>query len=96
MNDAINPVDFEQWANHPVTAFVRNKLTEQRNEYAKLDYSLAEYALNNPEDLNKLGLDSAMRMATVRGIELFTDFDTLYAEFFPEASEEKGGLDEGV
>lgn len=96
MNDVINPVDFEQWANHPVTVFVRNKLIEQRNEYSKLDGTLAEHAIYNPEDLSKLGFDSAMRMATIRGIELFTDTQSLYEELFPEAAQEKGAIDEGL
>lgn len=68
---------------------VRNKLVEQANQYSTLDSSLAEKSVftGDIESLQKLGLDSAIRMATVRGIELFTDSDALCNELFEEKPE---------
>ncbi len=68
---------------------VLSKLTEQANEYNKLDSSLADKAVfrGDIESLQKIGLDSAIRMATVRGIELFTDVDALADELFQEKPE---------
>ena len=68
---------------------VLSKLTEQADKYSKLDSSLAEQAVfrGDIESLQKIGLDSAIRMATVRGIELFTDVDALVDELFQEKPE---------
>ena len=68
---------------------VLSKLTEQADKYSKLDSSLAEQAVfrGDIESLQKIGLDSAIRMATVRGIELFTDVDALADELFQEKPE---------
>ncbi len=68
---------------------VLSKLTEQASKYNKLDSSLAEQAVfrGDVESLQKIGLDSAIRMATVRGIELFTDVDALVDELFQEKPE---------
>ena len=68
---------------------VLSKLTEQADKYNKLDSSLAEQAVfrGDIESLQKIGLDSAIRMATVRGIELFTDVDALVDELFQEKPE---------
>lgn len=86
--EAITAAEFAQWANDPVTCYVRNKLIEQRNEYANLDETLAEQAVYSKDaDLQQLGLDSALRMATIRGIELFTDTDSMFLEWFPETKE---------
>ena len=56
-------------------------------KYQACDGSLAEIAIYSAEkhDLEKLGLDSAMRLSTVRGIELFTNSDYLFEELYPEA-----------
>ena len=59
---------------------IRNILVEEAQHYATLNYSLADKAANNSQgdyDLQALGLDSAMRMSVVKGIELFTDTDRL-------------------
>ena len=68
---------------------VLSKLTDQADKYSKLDFSLAEQAVfrGDIESLQKIGLDSAIRMATVRGIELFTDVDALADELFQEKPE---------
>jgi len=70
---------------------IRNKLLEEHQAYSKLDFTLAEKAVNNPNDvnMNSLALDSAMRMATVRGIELFTNFHALSNQFFDDETGEK-------
>jgi len=72
-----------------VGCLVRNKLVEQASQYSTLDSSLAEQAVfrGDIESLQKIGLDSAIRMATVRGIELFTDVDALADELFQEKPE---------
>lgn len=86
MNDNVTIADFQDWINSPVGCLVLSKLTEQASEYNKLDSSLAEKAVfrGDIESLQSLGLDSAIRMATVRGIELFTDIDALADELFKE------------
>lgn len=68
---------------------VRNHLVKQVVEFNKLDDSLAENAANNGglESLQKLGLDSALRSATARGISLFTDTQALCDELFQENPE---------
>ena len=60
---------------------IRNKLAEQANQYSTLNYSMADKAVNVSHEgtynLEALGLDSAIRMSVVKGIELFTNFDEL-------------------
>ena len=91
MNENVTIADFQEWINSPVGCLVLSKLTEQANEYNKLDSSLAEQAVfrGDVESLQKIGLDSAIRMATVRGIELFTNIDALADELFQEKPEAK-------
>ena len=89
MNDNVTIADFQDWINSPVGSLVRNHLVNQVIEFNKLDDSLAEKAANTGdiESLQKLGLDSAMRAATARGISLFTDIDRLVDELFQEKPE---------
>ena len=84
MNENVTIADFQEWINSPVGCLVLSKLAEQANEYNKLDSSLADKAVfrGDIESLQKIGLDSAISMATVRGIELFTDVDSLADELF--------------
>ena len=70
---------------------VRNYLIKQAQEYNTLNSSLSERAVfaGDIESLQTLGLDSAIRIATVRGIELFTDSEALQNELFEEKPEAK-------
>lgn len=87
----ITKEDFEQWANSPVTHKVRNYLIEQRNDFASLDNTFADTAAMDSPDFNleTLGLNAACRMSVVRGIDMFTNIDDLYREFFPESAEKE-------
>jgi len=86
----ISRKDFQQWMSLETTSEIRNLLVSEAQHYATLNYSLADETANEGElpSLEKLGLDSAMRMSVVKGIELFTNTDNL-AEMldFPEELE---------
>ena len=59
---------------------MRNELIEQGDNYRRFDHSLAEKAAHYSDagaTLEALGLDSLMRASVVKGIELFTNFDSL-------------------
>ena len=97
MNENLTIAEFQDWISSPIGCKVRNYLVQQYNEYTNLDETLAEQVANlgDMESLEKLGLDSAIRMATARGIGLFTDTNALSSELFPEAAQkaEKEGKD---
>jgi hypothetical protein len=79
--------EYKSWVNDKVTCWVRNVLIQERQNLSSLDNSKADFTVNGNDDydLQKIGLDSAMRMAVVKGIDLFTDYDQFYAEHFPES-----------
>ena len=79
--------EYKTWVNDKVTCYVRNKLIEQRKFHSSLDNSLADFTAhgNSDYDLQKIGLNAAMSMAIVKGIDLFTDHDQFYAEHYPES-----------
>lgn len=75
---------------------VRDYLIEQRDYFNKVDGSLADRVANgdDPKTLESLGLDTMMRAAIIRGIDLFTDFQELYESMVAEekiiVSEDRG------
>ena len=88
------PDEYMSWVNNPVTCWVRNVLVQERNNQVSLDNSKADFTANGNDDydLQKIGLDSAMRMAVVKGIDLFTNTDEFYAEHFPESEEKSNEI----
>lgn len=77
--------EFHDWANHPVTCRVRNHLISELRETDTVSGSgiLKNNAYGqglNP--LEALGVESAMRLSVVKGIEAFTDFDSLPESVF--------------
>lgn len=87
--------DFTQWANSPVTIFVRNHLLKEREEMNHLDGSAMMQKTvysNNLTGLEQLGLESAMRLSVVKGLEAFTDFDELSNQLFPNSQEVFNGI----
>ena len=87
--DNLNINDFKQWANDPMTIKVRNYLLEHRAILNTLDGSMimekAAYS-NDLTGLEVLGLESAMRMAAVKSIDMLTDFDDLAENMFKEVA----------
>lgn len=82
---AISREEFAQWVNDPVTCYIRNELIEQRNEYASLDGTPAEQVahINKPDmTIEDIGLACSIRMAVVKGIELFTNTNELSEHIF--------------
>ena len=68
--------EYKSWVNDKVTCYVRNTLIQERQNLVSLDNSKADFTANGNDDydLQKIGLDSAMRMAVVKGIDLFTHY----------------------
>lgn len=75
----ISKEQFQQWSNDETTCYIRNLLVKEAQKHTNLTDSPAEKAVYGSlvYSLEDMGLHSAMSMATVRGIELFTDTDTL-------------------
>lgn len=87
--------DFLEWANHPMTAKVRNAVLEERASMDSISGSLMlERAANKYADgltaLEALGLESAMRASAITGLEYFTDFENLSHVLFGEVDSDEG------
>jgi hypothetical protein len=82
--------DFEQWVNSPMTCMVRDYLLKERASMNSLDDSRLLEGNAYGQDLTALealGLESAMRLSVVKGIDLITNFDDLQSALFPVAGE---------
>ena len=81
----MTPADFEQWANLPMTMKVRDHMLNQHAEMRDLTESAmieqTVYA-KGLTPLEALGLEAVMKMSVVRGIELFTDYESLSNSLF--------------
>ena len=74
--------EFQDWVNHPVTCAVRNHLVEEAKSYDSISGStLVEKNAYSDSltPLEQIGFFTAMRMATIKGIEVFTDTNSLMA-----------------
>ena len=84
--------DFEQWANSPMTMKVRDYMLKEHEAMGKLTDSLmlenTVYA-EGLSPLEALGLESAMKLSVIKGIELFTNFDALVGELFEGVANEE-------
>lgn len=90
--DQLTEDDFAAWANQPITLMVRDYMLEEHETMRDLTESaLFEDNVfgNGLSGLEQLGLEAAMRMAAIRGIEHFTNFDVLVDNLFPEPEKEE-------
>lgn len=79
--------DFEQWANSPMTMMVRDYMLKQHQSMNRMtDSAMLEKTVHTQglSPLEALGLESAMKLSVIKGIELFTDFNALEGELFEE------------
>ena len=83
--DQLTLSDFEQWVNDPMTIKVRDYLLSERASMNSLDDSNILEANIYGEELSaleRLGLESAMRLSVIKGIDLFTNWDDLSIKVF--------------
>jgi len=85
----ISEADFKQWKNDKVTSVILSYLIKERENYEKVDFSLAEMAGSYSSDsislnLERIGLDSAMRASIVQGIDIVLNIEALEEELREE------------
>lgn len=71
----VSKADFDRWRDDSVTKVVLRYLEQERDVFSRIDFSLAEMSGSYSSDsinldLNRIGLDSAMRASIVQGIDL--------------------------
>lgn len=90
--DNLTLQDFQAWVNDPMTIKVRDYLIDEIEDLSRLDHSqllIDNVYTDKLTPLEALGVESVMRLAAVRGIELFTDTDSLCVNLFPSTGEEE-------